>query len=273
MLDNRSESVDLGDPMPSFNYCRFPPGVLIRRLPDGGLDISQALADLLVSSRNNYDWPAGTGARESQNAIIELEHNVEDLLRGLDPARIHQIIKKVSLWGGNNANAQRRIEGASREDQVRMRDAIRHIMNRFTLKRGLDELSMLPGLRLIIATKVFRFCCHTWGAAVDRHASHFFNSLQIVGPNGTCGLSTDFRREWSNGKRKSTRLAIYSSAGHRLNCVEFVDAYLPLLTQIAESLNILGATYRCAVTGINKSWRPADVEMAAYYWWARKGSR
>jgi hypothetical protein len=231
------------------------------------------LADLLVTSRNNYDWPQGTGARESQHVIIELEREVEDLVRGLDPARSHQIIKKVSSWGGNNANAQRVIGDASREDQVRMLDAIQHVLNPHMLKYGLDELSKLPGLRLVMATKIFRFCCQSWGAAVDRHASYFFNSLQIVAPSGICSRSTNFRREWSNGEHTSSRLANFSSAGHRLNCDEFGNVYLPLMTQIAESLNILGAAYRCAVTGGNKNWRPADVEMAAYYWWARKGSR
>jgi len=259
--------------MPPPNDSRLPSGVQIRRLPGGDLDISTALADLLVTSRNKYDWPAGTGARESQNVIIELKREVESLLRGLDPAGSHRIIKMVSAWGGNNGNAQRRIEGASPEEQVRMRDAIRHVLNPSTLKRGLDDLSKIPGLRLVMATKIFRFCCPLKGAAVDRHASYFFNSLEIIGPKGIRNKCTNFRRGWSRGEHTSSRLAIYTPQSHRLNRDEFVDAYLPLTAKIAESLNVLGIAYRCAATGDHKNWRPADVEMAAYYWWACNGSR
>jgi hypothetical protein len=262
--------------MPPPNDYYLAHDVWIRRLADGNLDLSKALEGLLAESRTNYDWPAGTGPSKSQRVIIDLEREVETSLKELDLERGHQIIRKVSEWGGNRSNAQRKIEGASRDEQVRMRDAIRRVLNPSTLKVGLDDLSCLPGLSLVMATKIFRFCCPSKGAAVDRHASYFLNSLNIIWPNGTSDKSTHFKRQWAEKREKrnvSSRLANYSSNGRRLNRDEFVDVYLPLLAQIAESLNRLGVTYRCAVTALNKNWRPADVEMAVYYWGSRNGSR
>ena len=80
-------------------------------------------------------------------------------------------------------------------------------------------------------------------------------------------------REWAKGYGSTSRLAIYSSTGYARNRREFTDAYLPLLTKIAGEMNALSVPYTCAVTGQHKKWRPVDVEMAAYYWWACHGSR
>jgi len=257
---------------PPHDY-RLPPDLWVRRLADGSLDISPALVDLLADSRSDYDWPKDTGAAKSQRVINELEREVETLLRGLDAQRGHSIVQKVSKWGGNNLNAQESIDKATLSEQVRMRDAICQVLNPSTLKRGLDEFSNLPGLRLVMATKIYRFCCPAKGAAVDQHASYFFNSLNIIETNGTRNKCVHFKREWGTARHTSSRLAIYSSAGHKSNCEEFVNAYLPLMAQIAESLNLLGVTYKCAETGENKKWRPSDVEMSVYYWGASKDSR
>jgi hypothetical protein len=141
--------------------------------------------------------------------------------------------------------------------------AIRALFDPKTLSLGLDQLCGIPGLRLVMATKIYRFCCPEIGAAVDRHASYFFNSLK----------ATSFQREWSTGKRSTSRLAIYGAGNSKRNRNEYLDVYLPLLKQIADYLNRLGFTYKCATTEKSKVWRPADVEMAAYYWWACNGPR
>ena len=258
--------------MPLPNDSFLPGGVQINRLPNGNLVISEALVDILVASRNKYDWPNGTGATKSQSTIIKLEAMVAGLVASLDPTGAHSIVRKVSSWGGNNRKAQAVIDAASLSVQKCMLASIRHILNPATLRDGLDDLSQLPGLRLVMATKVYRFCCPNMGAAVDRHTSYFFNSLEIVDPNGSRRKSTNFRREWSNGGHSKSRLAIYYPSGQDTNRDEFVNSYLPLLAKIANSLNESGVTYSCAATGTQKPWRPADVEMAAYYWWACNGS-
>ena len=97
--------------MPPPNDSRLPSGVQIRRLPGGDLDISTALADLLVTSRNKYDWPAGTGARESQNVIIELKREVESLLRGL----ILQGAIRLSKWYPHGVETTRTRSGELKE--------------------------------------------------------------------------------------------------------------------------------------------------------------
>jgi hypothetical protein len=138
-----------------------------------------------------------------------------------------------------------------------------------TVRHGLDSLSGLPGISLVIASKIYRFCYPRVGAAIDRHASYFFNSLPIVGQ----GPSTHFTREWANGAHRGSRLAIYSAAGFAANSSEYVQTYLPTLAGLATALNMAGHQYQCAATGLMKTWTPADVEMASYYWWALNGAR
>jgi hypothetical protein len=45
--------------------------------------------------------------------------------------------------------------------------AIRALFDPKTLSLGLDQLCGIPGLRLVMATKIYRFCCPEIGAAVD----------------------------------------------------------------------------------------------------------
>jgi hypothetical protein len=254
------------------NDSNLPLGVNVVEDPDAGLMASGALADLLVSSRSCYDWPQGTGAPQSQQAILHLESQAANWLAKLDPATAHALIQKVSIWGRNNVQAQDDIDRACPAIKDHMMAAIQAILDPRTLRIGLDRLSELPGLRLIMATKVYRFCCPTIGAAVDRHASYFFNSLDVVGAHGALRKATAFKREWENGTHKKSRLAIYNAGYHKKNRDEYLTKYLPVATQIAKSLNGMGLTYTCAATKSSRSWRPADVEMAAYYWWALHGS-
>lgn len=134
---------------------------------------------------------------------------------------------------------------------------------------GIDALCSLPGISLVIASKIYRFCAPTQGAAVDRHASYFFNSLQVAGG----GNATRFAREWANGRHRTSRLAIYTLSGYVHNKAEYFSAYLPTVTCIAQALNAIPAPYTCAARNAPMTWTPADVEMAAYYWWATNGAR
>jgi len=88
---------------------------------------------------------------------------------------------------------------------------------------------------------------------------------------GTPLSLTDFRREWSTGKHTTSRLAIYQRNSYDHNLSMFLAQYLPSLLKIANALNTANVTYTCASTGAVNGWRLADVEMAAYYWWAQNG--
>lgn len=259
--------------MPPPKDSELPAGVSISELPNDTLSVSDKFIELIVASRSNYDWPKDTGVAESQKTIIDLETKVANWLVRLDSTNAHAIVREVSNWGGNNKESQAAIDAATPATQALMINAIRQILIATVLRNGLDKLSELPGLRLVMATKVYRFCCPNIGAAVDRHASYFLNSLEVVRPNGTRRKAANFRREWANGRHTKSRLAIYNDTYHRTNRDEYLDVYLPLLAKIAESLNRLGVTYTCAATNQSKTWRPVDVEMATYYWWACNGTR
>lgn len=230
---------------------------------------SPELVNLLVTARSNYDWPSGTGAMISQQNILNLEASVAEHLCALSPHGAHAIISDVSRWAGNNDNAQAAINNASFDLKVKMQSAISYLSMPGQVINGLDALCNLPGIRLVIASKIFRFCFPKVGAAVDRHASYFFNSLLMNNGENAC----HFVREWSNGNHSSSRLAIYTPANYLRNRNEYFEKYLYLLVQIAKNLNNKSAQYTCAATNLSSYWTPADVEMAAYYWWACKGSR
>lgn len=249
--------------MPPPNDYTLPAGVEAHRLPDGSLSISPALVQLLVAARCAYDWPAGNGAAQSQQTILDLEADVAGLMLGLNEENAHHIVTSVSEWAGNNAPAHNAIVQATPDVQVEMLNSLQLFNAPDCPANAIDTLCGLPGIRLVIASKIFRFCCPAVGTAVDRHTSYFFNSLKI----------TNFRREWSNRQQSSSRLAIYTSASYTHNRNEFINVYLPLLDSIANTLNAIPAPYHCAATRGQKKWRPTDVEMAAYYWGACKGAR
>lgn len=247
----------------------LPAGTVLTRGANGQCSPSQLLINLLLQARNGYDWPAGTGAAQSQQTILNLEAKVHAHLANLTPANAHAIVAEVSLWAGNNANSNAQIVGALHVQQAQMQMAISCLVNPGQECVGIDALCALPGINLVIASKIFRFCSPNQGAAVDRHASYFFNSLQVVG--GHAG--THFVREWSNGHHTTSRLAIYNQANYVKNKTEYFLAYLPILSCIAQAMNANAATYTCAAQNIQINWRPADVEMAAYFWWATNGAR
>lgn len=231
--------------------------------------LTQQLITLLVTSRQSYDWPAGTGAAASQARIISLEASVRGGMATLSPVYAHEIVVLVSNWAGNNANSHAAVVDASDQQKIAMQMAITLLTNEATARDGIKALSALPGISLVIASKIYRFCVPNIGSAVDRHSSYFFNSLPVIG----VGYATNFRREWVDGRHKTSRLAIYQNAVYIHNLNEYFASYNPLLSSIANHLNIGGNHFTCAATGAVKRWAPTDVEMAAYYWWAINGTR
>jgi hypothetical protein len=231
--------------------------------------LSDTLVNLLVTARSTYDWPAGTGSAASQITILNLEAAVNGYLMALNAANAHAITVQVSAWAGNNANAHAQIVGATPAQQAQMQAAVSDLITPGRECVGIDALCTLPGISMVIASKIYRFCAPTRGAAVDRHASYFFNSLQVAGG----GNATRFAREWANGRHTTSRLAIYTLSGYVHNKAEYFSTYLPTITCIAQVLNAIPALYVCAARNAPMNWTPADVEMAAYYWWANNGAR
>lgn len=255
-------------PEPNDTPC-LPPGTTLTRFADVRCSLSHPLVQLLLQARSEYDWPAGTGPVACQTTILNLEATVNRHLMDLTPATAHAIIVEVSAWAGNNANSHAHIVGATLAQQAQTQAAITRLITPGRECVGIDALCNLPGIRLVIASKIFRFCSPNQGAAVDRHASYFFNSLQVVG----AGTATHFAREWANGRHTTSRLAIHTVGGYSRNKAEYFEFYLPTLACIARAMNAIPALFICAATNLPRRWTPADVEMAAYYWWACNGAR
>jgi hypothetical protein len=97
------------------------------------------------------------------------------------------------------------------------------------LAAGLDQILSLPGVELVVTTKIFRFCGPQHGAAVDRQASYFFNSLDIVDSVGAGSIVTRFVENSGNGRRTAPRSATHTASRDRFNRLEFIQTFLPLL--------------------------------------------
>ncbi len=251
----------------------LPDDIYLIRLDDGSLSPSKGLSELLIDYRNGYDWPSGTGPTISQATIVSLENDVSNLNQSLNESSAHEIIVRISNWAGNNARAHGSIVGACRSTRKQMLDAITMFKTPVSLRNAIDLLSDLPGVSLVIAAKIYRFVCPLVGAAVDRHASYFFNSIDISSAGHVGSKALAFRREWATSDKRTSRLATYTSSGYSWNREQYISRYLPLLSSVATSLNRQNITYLCAATGRQLPWRPTDVEMAAYYWWACNGAR
>lgn len=232
--------------------------------------LSQALAKLLLSCRRNYAWPDHETPLASQARIIQLERDTETLLSHLDDASAHEIMLRVSKWAGNRK--YRLLEAAVPTQNGQFAELISALGHQRTYERGLRGLSEVPGISLVVASKILRFCAPEYGASVDRHCSYFFNSLRILSDSGEI-QATSFKREWKDVNHKESRLASFSKPTFDYNLCEYLVKYLPLLGSIAAGLNEQNLLYECAVSRQYQYWRPADVEMAAYQWWSRNGSK
>ena len=248
----------------------------IRKDAEGVISLSGELAELLVQARSGYAWRASSST--SQQRIIDLERDTHERIESLNDEKAHWIIQQVSRWGGNRGSASPKIDHASPAEKREFAGLIQALLSPRSFEKALSGLSAKPGLDLVIATKVYRFCWPEGGAAVDRHSSYFFNSLDLMDADGKRTKCCQFRRQW-DGKRTragpTSRLAIYDPGGRGrdANLREYAHCYLPLLSAVAASLNGLGLTFTCAATGAKKGWRSADIEMAAYQWWSRNGPR
>lgn len=195
----------------------------LKEMLPGQIDIPKELSELFVKARSNYEWPDGIGATESQKRIIELEKSTANSIESLSPDNAKSIIERVSEWGGNNKNSQNAITHANMQVRSLMSDIIEKIKDIRFLYNCLDRLSSLRGLRLVMATKVYRFCCPDIGAALDRHTSYIFNSLRIINKEGIVRYCTEFKREWSTASHKTSRLAIYQENSHKFNLQIFIQ--------------------------------------------------
>lgn len=253
-------------PPNNFNGA-FPPGANITPGPGGTFVPSPPLAALLVASRQAYDWPEGTGSVLSQATVIALEQGIAGFMGALTPFTAHSIALLVSRWFENNRSAHENILRYTAAHKAALQTAITLMGTPpATLATGLNGLCGLAGIALVAATKIYRFCYPAAGGSLDRHASYFFNSLPVV--RGATPFATAFQREWSTAAHTTSRLAVYNPDGQNHNLMEFINAYIPTVAGISAALNAASITYACAATGIAKPWRPADVEMAAYSYWA-----
>ena len=237
--------------------------------PQGEFVPSTSLVDLFVRGREAYQWKDSPSP--SQQRVIDVEQEVSNLVEGLTPRSAREIVSVVLRWGARDGDSHRIIDDAGPDTCLEMERCIRSLACSTT--GSLDRLSQLPGLTLLQASRIYRFCCPGNGASIDGHTSYFFNSVPIRSCSARSGFATEFRREWSTEKRATSRLAIDQPNLHRRNLTEYVQVYLRLLTRLARFLNEHEVTYRCAATGQQKTWRPTDVEMAGYQWWSEKGRR
>jgi hypothetical protein len=249
----------------------LPENVYMRRSGEGRLHLSEGLVDLLRSSREKYAWPFADTPAQSQQEIIDIERSVGEWMNRLSVETAHQIVIRVSKWASNRRHKS--VVNANDSAKREMFEAVRLLAGEDTLSAGLDKLSEVRGISLVIATKVYRFCTPRVGAAVDRHASYFFNSLPLIPRGALPRGSTHFRREWRDGGHIQSRLATFRPDVFIPNRTEYTTTYLSLLGEIASGLDSAGVTLTCAATERKRTWTPADVEMAAFYWWAQNGSK
>jgi hypothetical protein len=233
------------------------------------LRVSDLLADLLSGARERYVWGA-KAAPESQEVIVRLESEIARRLTDLHGDNAQWIIQEVSRWGGNNETAIRSVAFASAEQKQTFAELIGRLVTPLSPDHALRALSKQAGLGLVMASKIYRFCCPQVGAAVDRHSSYFFNSLSVYDTSGKPRVCARFTREWATGKHSTSRLAVYTDSKRDANLKEYCATYLPLLGAIADALNSQRGGFLCATSRIRRPWRPADVEMAAYFWWSQR---
>jgi hypothetical protein len=247
----------------------FDSATYLIKLHHEGWGISDKLAGLLTDERERYSWNSTTAA-VSQRNIIELETEVARRIEHLDAGNAGWIVREVSRWGGNNQKALHTLAAASSEQNRTFARLIEQLLTPAPAADALRALTKQPGLGLVMASKVYRFCCPDVGAAVDRHSSYFFNSLPLEAEGGRVSNCTRFKREWADGRHRASRLAIYADYNCEANLSEYCRVYLPALATIAELLNSQSGGFLCAATKAPKKWRPADVEMASYSWWSRE---
>lgn len=228
--------------------------------------VSIELAELLKNARESYVWPGGV------DRIAALEQHAQEQLAIGTAEALHSILYPVADWGGARQPALDSIAEYDEERKLHAALRIRAMHQGGNLQQALLGLCSLPGIGFVIASKIYRFVRPDVGAAVDRHASYFFNSLQLRRlDNRPAGLATEFRREWATGAHTTSRMAVYQPDTLQHTAQHYCARYLPILASTAAALNRQGIRYHCVQTGQRLEWRPADVDMAAFSWWKDNG--
>jgi hypothetical protein len=80
-------------------------------------------------------------------------------------------VQRVSEWVGNRTKAKDVISNTSDTQKQQLAGFIRELLMPSSIKSGLRGLTGQPGIDLVMATKIYRFCTPSTGAAVDRHCS------------------------------------------------------------------------------------------------------
>jgi hypothetical protein len=244
----------------------FPEGVELLPDTEGHLLPTDRLATLFVEARNAYRWPFRLEPHASQFAIHDLERNTEASLRALTLDTAYDLVVGISEWAGNRRHSE--LVSADDDTRASIFSAVTELIQPGQEAHALNNLSNLPGISLVVASKIFRFVRPREGASIDRHTSYFFNSLPIVGD----GKATQFRREWIDGRHMQSRLATSNQYYLAQNLAEYTEVYLKRLHKIAEALNLRSQLF-VSVTDAPTEWRAADIEMAAFYWWSCNGAR
>lgn len=253
---------------PASSASTFADDVYLTRLtPDGALAVSPALAELLVSARNHCTWRGTPG--ESQKHLHTLLADTARALATPKPVALQQLLARISKWDGGGKEAA--IAAWRDDERAGAVAALVDLHAGVAVQQRLLELQALPGIGLVLATKVYRFVAPQTAAAAERHSTYFTNSLAVRNADGATEFASHFRREWASGARAASRWAAYGDKDVEVR--EYLERYLPLLKEIADAQNTEGLQYTCAARGVTYAWTPADVEMAMYSWWARHGLR
>ena len=243
-------------------------GIYVTRSSLGdALVVSPELGELLVQSRNAYAWRGSP--RESQKRMLALTGDAARAMAALNATTLHQLVARIAKWDSGRTDAA--IAGWTTDQREQARAALVELHGGRNVRKWLLELDALPGLDLVLATKIYRFIAPAIGAAGDRHSTYFANSLAVHDDDGPLTEATDFRREWASGSHAASRWAIYGDKEAEAD--EYAERYLPLLAGIANALNASGRPHTCAARGVAVEWLPADVEMAMAFWWAKHGPR
>lgn len=155
----------------------FSPETYVFRAEGGRLSLSNELSKLLIQAREQYAWPKSITAKESQQKIIDLEKQVRIWIGNLSSENTCLIMEKVAEWGGNNAKGMSTVRGMSPEQGRQSAEWLGQLLDPGSARLALLHLTSLPGIDLVMASKIYRFCAPETGAAIDRHCSYFFNSL------------------------------------------------------------------------------------------------
>lgn len=98
-----------------------------------------------------------------QRAVLDLEQGVRIRLTDLDAESVMWIACAVSEWGGDNQKAIEVVLTATPEENKHLAELIGRLLSPSTAKSAIFELTAHPGIGLVMASKIYRFCCSEGG--------------------------------------------------------------------------------------------------------------